>query len=138
MNNENEETTTVTPAEEAASDTTNETNEATSEEAQTEEATTNEEAATDSKLNVGEAMDGTEYTLESPAVVAFMERFPEEQNTDIILGSVVSMHNRVLGDEVPAGDNIEKILELIGENIAAKRAAQQETAEQQTTGQAAE
>lgn len=70
----------------------------------------------------GEAEDGTIYTAESPAVIAFKKRFNDSGDSmEVIIGSVVMMHNRIANGETPAGENIESIIALIQGNLPVKQ-----------------
>lgn len=60
--------------------------------------------------------DGTQYSLESPEVVAFKKLFPEVTD-EVAVSSVVTIHNTVTNGEEPAGDAVE-IVEMIRAKIA--------------------
>lgn len=75
---------------------------------------TNETAETSAEtLNkpFGLANDETQYSEESEAVIKYKELFPDVE-TDAAISSVISIHNRIIAGEEPAGE-AEEVVEII-------------------------
>ena len=64
----------------------------------------------------GLADDDTQYSAESPEVVRYRELFPDVTE-EAAIGSVVSIHNRVIAGENPAGDAGDEIAGMIKEKL---------------------
>lgn len=65
----------------------------------------------------GMANDNTQYSIESPEVIKYLELFPDVTE-EAAIGSVVNIHNHLLeGDENIAGDLSEEIVNMIRAEI---------------------
>jgi hypothetical protein len=77
----------------------------------------------------GEAMDGTEYSVESPEVVAFKNIYPDVTD-EAAIGSILNIHNTLAEGGTPAGEGIDEIITMINDKInATKPEPEEEVAE---------
>jgi hypothetical protein len=67
----------------------------------------------------GQANDGTQYSVDSPAVAAYKAKY-QDVNDDAAIASVVGMHDAIIeGSDIANAEEVADVIALIKENIPA-------------------